>query len=831
MKKLEKRDYKNIGILLSFILLYILVLLLNGRIFGSEVDWTNQHIVYPEYFRSLFYNTGQLIPSFALNIGMGQNIFYFSYYGLLSPIILISYLLPFIPMYIYMPLASIVSLMASVYLFYKWINDKYDSKIALIVTAIFMLNSTFIYHFHRHLMFVIYMPFLLGALKSVDLYFKNKKILPLIIYSVCLILTNYYFGAYGIITIGIYTIYKLLTNKKFEVKKLSKVIYLEIIAILISCILLLPTIYALLNGRIPTTVEAQVNLLSLFSPKTNFDYTFYSSYYSWGLTFIYIVAIIFGFISKKKNRIFLSGMLSLIILFPIFSYVLNGFMYFDGKCYLPLLPLALLIVSEFVKEFVEEKIELKQYLKYIIICGILLLVLAFNSYCFFLLLADIILITIFLSKQKKFKNKYLLFIPVIFISFLSFVFSATNEAYIKLSEHFKLNNEAYYELSNIKDNLYRLSVEDKKLFTVNKIYDNSLRTSIYSSLSNKNYFNLFRNVFQNEILNRDNYVMSQTSNILFNIYTGTKYVITSNDEPIGYNRIKTVDGISLYENSDVLPFAYLSNNLMSKREFETLKYPENIDALLNYVIIDDELDDVYNSKVSKIDLDYEILESKNVEYDNNNGHYIVNAHKDNKISLKINNDLNNKILIIKFNMNKVKDGFACSSAVTINNITNALSCKNWKYNNQNKTFEYVISSNTSIENLEIKFTTDKFDISDILVYAVDYNDIKDISKNVIPINFKQEKDNIFTSSIDSDGGIVKTTIPYEEKGFELLIDGKKQEIIKVDNTFVGFKLSEGKHEVILKYTSPLLKEGIIISLFGIFILTLTIVFSKKNKKI
>ena len=102
-----------------------------GYIFGSEIDWANQHIVITEYFRSMFYKTGHLIPHLALNLGMGQNIFYFTYYGLLSPIILLSYLLPFIPMYIYMLIAVFLSITASSILFYKWNSGVAGARVGL----------------------------------------------------------------------------------------------------------------------------------------------------------------------------------------------------------------------------------------------------------------------------------------------------------------------------------------------------------------------------------------------------------------------------------------------------------------------------------------------------------------------------------------------------------------------------------------------------------------------------------------------------------------------------------------------------------------------------
>ena len=65
-------------------------------VFGANMDWISQHSVFPEYFRQQFYQTGQFFPEYAANIGGGQNIYNFSYYGLYNPIVLIAYLLPFV---------------------------------------------------------------------------------------------------------------------------------------------------------------------------------------------------------------------------------------------------------------------------------------------------------------------------------------------------------------------------------------------------------------------------------------------------------------------------------------------------------------------------------------------------------------------------------------------------------------------------------------------------------------------------------------------------------------------------------------------------------------
>lgn len=94
----KNQDVKNVLLLFLFITIFILIITRFKYYFGSNVDWINQHWSIPEYFRTLFYDTHQLFPNFAFNIGGGQNIYYLSYYGLFNPLILISYLFPSINM-------------------------------------------------------------------------------------------------------------------------------------------------------------------------------------------------------------------------------------------------------------------------------------------------------------------------------------------------------------------------------------------------------------------------------------------------------------------------------------------------------------------------------------------------------------------------------------------------------------------------------------------------------------------------------------------------------------------------------------------------------------
>ena len=97
LEGLTGKDFTAAGLFFFSLLLCRLFVLQYG-VFGSSIDWISQHSTLADYFRKRFYATGNLFPDFAWNLGGGQNIYRFAYYGLLSPTMLLSYLFPFIPM-------------------------------------------------------------------------------------------------------------------------------------------------------------------------------------------------------------------------------------------------------------------------------------------------------------------------------------------------------------------------------------------------------------------------------------------------------------------------------------------------------------------------------------------------------------------------------------------------------------------------------------------------------------------------------------------------------------------------------------------------------------
>ena len=365
-----KNKWANYTILILVILFIVFLTTKFSNVFGSNTDWINQHTVIPDYFRQMFYKTGKLIPDFALNYGAGQNIFNLSYYGLLSPLILPSYLLPFISMPLYITIVNIIILIASSILFYNWLKShNYDNFTSLITSLVFILAAPFIFHMHRHIMFVNYMPFLIMSLIGVDKLIKENKKTFLIISVFLMIMTSYYYSVCGILVVGIYYLYQYFShNLKFVCKdffiNVLKFVGIILVSVLLSSVLLLPTLNTLLLGRGDSSTN--ISLLSLFVPYLKIHKIFCGTY-AIGVTFIGFIAVLYLFFTKKRANVITATIVCIVLFLPIFRYLLNGGLYLREKCFIPFLPLICYFIAVFLKNLFDNKINLKKFIIMILI--------------------------------------------------------------------------------------------------------------------------------------------------------------------------------------------------------------------------------------------------------------------------------------------------------------------------------------------------------------------------------------------------------------------------------------------------------------------------------
>ena len=61
-RRIYQKKYQIILLTLSYILI-VAVFMHFDNAYGSMLDWCSQHAVFPDHFRQLFYDTGDLSPT------------------------------------------------------------------------------------------------------------------------------------------------------------------------------------------------------------------------------------------------------------------------------------------------------------------------------------------------------------------------------------------------------------------------------------------------------------------------------------------------------------------------------------------------------------------------------------------------------------------------------------------------------------------------------------------------------------------------------------------------------------------------------------------------
>ncbi len=787
----KNRTYKDLFCNLIFIITFLIIyftLTNNNHLFASNIDFKYQHYLIPEYFKTLFLSMHDLFPDFALNLGGGQNIYYLSYYGLLNPYILISYLFPQIKMINYLITTNCLIILITTSLFYFFLRkNNYNEKTSFITAFLLLMSGPLIFHAKRHIMFINYFPFLILGLYGVDNYFKSQKTSLLTISIILIILSSYYFSIPALIVLYLYSIYKYLQQEKqITLKKiLHHTINISkpfLIGVMSTTILTIPTFYTLLNGR--TNSHASIALKDLLTPSLTTS-MFYSPY-TIGLTLISLISLLFFALKGHKETKYLSITCLLIAIFPIFNYILNGTLYINAKSLIPFSPLILILVAKFLTPYLQEKTNIKQ-----------------------LLLLTYLIIT----------------------SFSICLYTNKNDKLMKKSD---INNKEYTTINQMintitkEDNdIYRINTDALKEAGINKVTNiQEYKTTIYSSTENQYYTNTYNQILKNPMPNRNKFMIAPSTNLLSQIILGEKYIITKENLNSNLKRLKSENGINLYQNPLSLPLGYATNHLISQEQFQTLSYPTNIINLLNNIIINDPIEKKEISTILPQKLNYSITDTKNVEIKQNNDTIIITAKKNASMTIKLQENTENKILFLNLHNAYLPNQ---DLSITINNTQNKLTNKNWKYYNNNTTFHYVL---TNPNTLNIFFQKGTYKLDKIESYMIDYETIKNIKENIDPLKIDTHKtkgDKIFgTINITSNNSYFTISIPYD-KGFQIKVDNKITPYQKSGMNFITFPITKGQHNIEITYSAPYKNISLTISTIGIILLIYTTI-NEKNKK-
>lgn len=850
MKNLRKADWLALGGIILLTLAIMASCLTGDTVYGSQDDWASQHYAIPEYFCTLFYSTHELFPSYAPNIGGGESIYALSYYGLYSPVIMVSYLLPFVPMSYYIMATSVLSALASEGLLYVFFRRRHSTAVTACITLFFALSVPLIVNTHRQVMFTGYMPFLLMSMLAADGFFRTGRRAPLIVSAFLMIMCNYFFAVSALTALACYGAYIVLSEDGEKLSDMAKR-YIPFAAslgasVLMAGVLLLPTAHVLASGR---SGDAAVSLRELL-PTVRFDHLTYFGY-TMGLSAFGVFAAIYSLFRGRRGSRFIAVTVLLTATCPLLLYLLNGTLYAAPKVLFAFLPLALIPSAELLERLLSADrgsfpwriiaVFAASSAVSAVCCKLSPFILAY--------LADAALFT--LGAYLLHRSRRNGFICLFFAVPLAACVLGNRYDKLQTRESFRnVNSPTVAELvAEVSDGrLVRTAVDTTRLFTVNKVYSPRHCTdTLYSSVHSQDYSRFYFSEMYNENEYRNSALTTRSRNILFSSRMVNRYFVTRDDVRFyGLELLReTPDGYRLYENKNAFPLIWTGSPAMSQRQYESLDYPQNIEALMRYEIVPAELPDAdFSPTMAQTDLggifDLTACEDVSGGYETElaDGKRVIRPEGGAlSYTYKLPESARGKVLLLRFRVDDAKpqNGFSWERGgdvrIRINGMKNTLTNPEWKYRNGNNLFEYVISDLS--DELKIELTGRELTLSELTAYTLEPQLLDGLTDGLTafePDISRTGGDLICGRLYAAQDGYAGTSFVWQD-GFTVLVDGEKVEPIKTDTAFLGFPIGAGEHEAEIRFTAPLLGLGKLVSALGVALLAVTVLTDIRKRKI
>ena len=882
-------------VLAALTLFFCWMFCLRWGVFGAKVDWISQHSVIPDYFRKHFYATGKLFPEFAMNLGGGQNIYNYSYYGLYSPLFLLSYALPFVKMSTYVIIMEMVCLMASVLLVYMWLNRKgFGRAVSFAVAVIFLLTGPMICQSYSQIMFVNYMPFLILALMGVDRYFEKRRSGLLAVSTFLMIMTSFYFSIGGMLALVIYGIHcygrKLEgKNERATVKGVlcegMRFLLPMIFAVLASGVLLVPTAFALIGRSSGESSGGNANaeslsvllgsgnatkiLKGLFFPQLRLSGVFYSPYGLGFGTLMLTVLVATMFRRRWSDRV-MAWIIAIVAGVPVFVYILNGGLYLRDKALIPLIPLFCYMLAMYLKKVSCEEFSWVGCIPYVVTMELIYIGRnqeGMEKLWSFLMTESQIMFGCYLAagmiKEVWRNRKQTIWRArgtVLILAGSMAVFLAVFDNQYAKEKQEMLDTTFYKQVTDSKiadaiqtatdeakkdGGFYRtvqLGNDDENAANLNRVWNtDQYISSIYSSSYNKAYQNFRKDTFGLEQPYRNFLMQSEESNPIYARFMGEKYIVTKSKMK-GIRLLGASGEWKIYENESAAPIIYGTSQVMSEKDYDKLEYPYNQTTFLQKAVVPkstakqaysgqqansiETVDDLHNavlqfgenSCISETDGGYHIYAKKDtkvkaeiVSQIDINSVNTENVGENVKVANETKKVSGNRVLMLRFKVKNLKP--SKDLTIWVNGNRNKLSAKQRVYYNDNTTFTYAVALDSDENQVEVTFGKGKYNLSDVEAYVTTLPGTELYESEFLQ-NDTKTKGNVIAGSLTMQkSGYLITSIPYDS-GFEIQVDGKPATSEKVNTAFLGCKVKEGEHDIVITYHAPGLAAGKVMSFVG-----------------
>lgn len=840
---MKKRIYPLALIFFFFILIAVIVP--DGAVFGSHTDWLSQHATLAETIRGTCLEQHTLLPSW-IGLGGGSNGYQFAYYGFLRPDILIGCLLPQVSMIQILTYYMLAVYLVSVLLCYVWLRSENLPPVLAFTGSVLFMTAGCLFHMHRQVMFVNYLPFLF----LVFLCVRKKQIrwLPLCMCLICL--SSFYFAISAFAAVGWYW-YRQEGRDFWKYSFLKKYVPCALTAAGMSAALLIPTALVLLEHNRCSGKPTLLSLLELFAPNPVLNNLLFNEY-GMGLTVVCLYVILAG-LAQKKFR--MDSILFLLFgIFGIFSWVLNVTLYARPKILIPFMPLVILHCVRYLQDTgvfsrddeIPERFTLPLY-PFSVIFPVGLLWFSQEQFPWIMAESVVLFFLVLIYRERVRKSlspeahlpdadqgfaaihpgsaaRAVLVVLLLAAPVGMYLTTARTEDWVYSSDIAPgLTSEELEEVS--MNPLYHFDSLLSPLISGNELPKAGMtRSTMYSSVTGQTYANLYYDTLLTPIRINNRVALLTSDNPFMLNQLGVRYLETTADAvPAGYEVIYQSGDNVIAENKNVLPSVYFTDDIVAEEQFEQLAALEKLDIIMRKTVVDisEEASDSekymrqYTPEFSSCVL------PDGLDIRRAGDAWEITAEKTCTIDLHITNPQPGSILLLGFQLkNKTMDAVV----IDINGIRNKLSGLFAPYPNGNDYFHYQFSSGSDkgITDLSITLSKGHYMISDIQWHLYDQSllSVKEYTPLVLSSEEPGTSDTgapgrfytVLTGTVTAErDGYLATSIPAQN-GLEILVDGQPSEIVTVNEAFAGTALAEGTHNIEIRFSPPGKAAGILVSI-------------------
>ncbi|MBM7841141.1 putative membrane protein YfhO [Alkalihalobacillus xiaoxiensis] len=283
--------------------------------------------------------------------------------------------------------------------------------------------------------------------------------------------------------------------------------------------------------------------------------------------------------------------------------------------------------------------------------------------------------------------------------------------------------------------------------------------------------------------------------------------------PYGFTEVDSNDAYTLYENQNLLSYARTTNSIYSQEELETFSVLEREHAMLQGAVARDSLHNTtFESTVTNR------LENLPIE--------AVGGTYENGI-LTVEEEFGGiDIFVGERTETEVDDYF---SFYLLNNSATArlfpLTVNEFETNRKSLQSIYRTDVNqitvriASDEIISLRVPEGSYTLDHLELYTESYATLDREVTLDEPIPVERTNNNVSISyNNTSEQKLLTIPVPYE-RGWEVTVNGQNADIERVNYSFLGVQLAEGKNEITFTYFPPFFKQSLSLSIVGLLLAT------------